>query len=235
MTEPRLTKRERTRRKLLDAGMHVIAERGEALTASDVVIAADVSNGTFYNHFIDRDDFIGALAHESLAALTERSADDTKGADPARRFAVASVRVLDAGVRDPLWGRAVLRLSESPTPLHAAVQRHLRADLAEGHRTGRFTHGDDPVTVDLVSGTLMAALRRLVSADTAASPDASPDASLAPSSNPGTSRVPEVGEWCDGFVADVVARLLEAIGVASSEAHELATAVLDDERHGART
>ena len=171
MTEPRLTKRERTRRKLLDAGMHVIAERGEALTASDVVVAADLSNGTFYNHFVDRDDFIGALAHESLAALTERSADDTKGADPARRFAVASVRVLDAGVRDPLWGRAVLRLSESPTPLHAAVQRHLRADLAEGHRTGRFAHGDDPVTVDLVSGTLMAALRRIVTSDAAAPPD----------------------------------------------------------------
>ena len=60
MNKIRPTKRERTRRKLLDAGMHVIAERGEALTATDVVAAADVSNGTFYNHFIDRDDFISS-------------------------------------------------------------------------------------------------------------------------------------------------------------------------------
>lgn len=207
MTEVRPTKRERTRRKLLDAGMHVFAERGEALTASDVVVAADVSNGTFYNHFVDRDDFIRALAHESLTALAERSADDTEGADPAWRFAVASVRVLDTGARDPLWGRAVLRLNESPTPLHAAVQRHLRADLAEGERTGRFTHGDDPVTVDLVTGTLMAALRRLVS--------------------PGASS--------DGFAVDVVARLLEAIGVAGSEASALAAAAHDDELHRAST
>ena len=140
---------------------------------------------------------------------------DTEGADPAWRFAVASVRVLDAGARDPLWGRAVLRLSEGPTPLHAEVRRHLRADLDEGHRTGRFTHGDDPVTVDLVSGTLMAALRRLVSRDAVA----------------GTSRDPSAGDPGDGFVADVVARLLQAIGVDASEAAALATAAHDDERH----
>lgn len=215
MIEARPTKRERTRRKLLDAGMHVMAERGEALTASDVVVAADVSNGTFYNHFVDRDDFIRALAHESLTALTDRSADDTEGADPAWRFAVASARVLDAGVRDPLWGRAVLRLGESPTPLHAAVQRHLRADLAEGHRTGRFTHGDDPVTVDLVSGTLMAALRRLVSRGGAA----------------GTSHDSADGESADGFVVDVVARLLEAVGVEAPEARSLAATAHDAEPH----
>ena len=41
--------------------------------------------------------------------------------------------------------------SDTPTPLHAAVQRHLRTDLADGHLLGRFTHGDDPVTVDLTA------------------------------------------------------------------------------------
>ena len=163
MNEPRLGKRDRTRRKLIDAGMQVIAAHGEALTASDVVAAADVSNGTFYNHFVDRDDFIQTLARESLEAISEASADDTEGADPAWRFAVATTRVLDATTRQPLWGRAILRLAECPTPLHAGIQQYLRADLADGHRTGRFTHGDDPITVDLVSGTLMATIRRLIS------------------------------------------------------------------------
>ena len=206
MTEPRPTKRERTRRKLIDAGLQVIADRGEALTASDVVIAADVSNGTFYNHFLDRDDFIQTLAHESLKAITEGSADDTEGADPAWRFAVATARVLDAAIRQPLWGRAVLRLNESPTPLHAAIQQHLRSDLAEGHRTGRFTYGDDPITVDLVSGTLMASVRRLVSVDTPLD-DGNPDE-----------------------IPDVVARLLEALGVESDEAQSLAAAAHSAER-----
>lgn len=196
MGEPRPPKRERTRRKLLDAGLRVLADRGDALTASDVVAEADVANGTFYNHFLDRDDFIQNLARESLEAITRGSAEETEGADPAWRFAVASTRVLEAAVREPLWGRAVLRLSEYPTPPHAAVQQHLRVDLAEGHRTGRFTHGDDPVTVDLVSGTLMAALRRLVS--------------------PGNATVD------DQAVPAVVTRLLEAIGLEQAEARTLA-------------
>ena len=200
MTEPKPTKRERTRRKLIDAGLQVIADRGEALTASDVVTAADVSNGTFYNHFLDRDDFIQTLAHESLEAISAGSAGDTEGADPAWRFAVATTRVLDAAVRQPLWGRAVLRLAESPTPLHAAIQQHLRVDLAEGHSTGRFTHGDDPITIDLVSGTIMATIRRLVVMD----------ASL-----DDTGRDP---------IPDVVARLLEAIGIESGDARSLAVA-----------
>jgi AcrR family transcriptional regulator len=206
MTEPRPSKRERTRRQLIDAGLRVIAERGEALTASDVVTAADVSNGTFYNHFLDRDDFIQTLAHESLKAMTEGSADDTEGADPAWRFAVATARVLDAAIRQPLWGRAVLRLTECPTPMHAAVQQHLRSDLAEGHRTGRFTHGDDPITVDLVSGTVMASIRRLVSID-------------APLDDTGRDAIPHV-----------VARLLGAIGVDGDEARSLAAAAHRAER-----
>lgn len=205
MSEPRLPKRERTRRTLLDAGLRVLADRGDALTASDVVAEADVSNGTFYNHFVDREDFIQTLANESLETITAVSAEETKGADPAWRFAVATTRVLDAAARAPIWGRAALRLAEHPTPPHAGVQKHLRFDLAEGHRTGRFTHADDPVTVDLVTGTLMASIRRLVSHDDAADVDRT-------------------------TVPNVVARLLEAIGVERDEAQSLALAAHDAER-----
>lgn len=203
MSEPRPPKRERTRAKLVEAGLRVLADRGDALTASEVVAEADVANGTFYNHFLDRDDFIQTLASESLKAITTGSAEDTEGADPAWRCAVASTRVLQAAVREPLWGRAVLRLAECPTPPQAAIQRHLRADLAEGHQIGRFAYGDDPVTVDLVTGTLLATLRRLASLDSAVD---------------------------DQTVPDVVTRILEAIGVEHDEAHSLATTALQAEQ-----
>jgi AcrR family transcriptional regulator len=185
MSNPRPPKRERTRRRLLDAGLRVLADRGDAFTASDVVAAADVSNGTFYNHFLNRDDFIAALANDSLRAIADESADETEGTDPAWRFAVGSTRVLETARRQPLWGRAVLRLTEHRSPPHAAVQQQLRADLADGHRLGRFTHGDDPVTIDLVTGTLMASLRRLVSPTIPSMPPAPPSS---PMSLPGSSR-----------------------------------------------
>ncbi len=206
MTQAKPTKRERTRHKLIEAGLAVVAERGEALTASDVVAAAEVSNGTFYNHFVDRDDFIQALARESLEAITKASADDTLGADPAWRFAVASVRVLQAAQHQPLWGRAILRLADCPTPLHAGIQQHLRADLADGHESGRFAYGDDPITIDLVSGTLMATIRRMVAADR-------------PTQQTNTD------------IAAVVARLLEAIGVPSAEALSLAELATHSQAH----
>lgn len=205
MAEARPPKRERTRRKLLDAGLRVLADRGDAFTASDVVIAADVSNGTFYNYFLDRDDFIQHLARETLGAITEASADETEGTDPAWRFAVASTRVLDAAANDPLWARAVLRLTESRTPPHAAIRQHLHADLAEGQRSGRFAYGDDPVTFDLVTGTIMATIRRLAG---------------------------DGGRHADR-IPDVVARLLQALGVDAEEAQVLAGAANEAEREQA--
>ena len=195
MKPTRPPKRERTRAKLIAAGFQVLADRGDALTAAEVVAEADVANGTFYNHFLDRDDFIATLARESLKAITTDSAEDTGGADPAWRFAVASTRVLQAAVREPLWGRAVLRLSECPTPPHVAVQQHLREDLAAGLSAGRFTHGDDPVTVDLVTGTLISALRRITA---------------------------DVEAVDDQTIPAVVTRLLEAVGIDRTEAALLA-------------
>ncbi len=227
MSEPRPPKRERTRRKLLDAGLRVLADRGDALTASDVVAVADVANGTFYNHFLDREDFMQALAHESLKTISATSAEETEGSDPAWRFAVASTRVLLTGVREPLWGRAVLRLIGCPSPPHAAVQQYLRADLAEGHRIGRFDYGDDPVTVDLVSGTILAALRRLVSVSIDLDDDVDVDVDLDDDDDVDV----DVAAIDDHHaVPDVVTRLLEVIGLDHDEAKALATAAHNDEQ-----
>ena len=62
-------KKERTRRQLVEAGVRVLAARGEGLTVSDVVAEAEVSNGTFYNYFPDREVFIDAVAEHSALAL----------------------------------------------------------------------------------------------------------------------------------------------------------------------
>ena len=42
-------KRERTRNQLIAAALRVFAQKGGALTVSDVVAEAEDSNGTFYN------------------------------------------------------------------------------------------------------------------------------------------------------------------------------------------
>jgi len=62
----------------------------------------------------------------------------------------------------PLWARAVLRLAEWSQPPQEELAHYLRADLREGFEEGRFRFGDDAVTLDIIVGTVMATLRRMI-------------------------------------------------------------------------
>ncbi len=201
---PTTTKRERTRRHLLAIGRELMAEAGTAVTASDVVVAAEVSNGTFYNHFVDLDDFVQEVARQTFLAIAEAASADTAGTDPAWRFAVTSTRILDAAVQDPTWGRLLLQLARSGLSRRSEL-RGLRADLRAGRRAGRFVHGDDRITVDLVSGTIVATIGRIVRDDV------------------GRRHIPEV-----------VGRLLMVLGLPDVEARNVASAALRDVRAGGR-
>ncbi|MDJ0785324.1 MAG: helix-turn-helix domain-containing protein [Myxococcota bacterium] len=153
-------KREKTRAQLIDAGERVLARKGEALTVSDVVAEADVSNGTFYNYFRDREELVEVLAEQLLLSLAATAAAEPIE-DPALRFAVASARVLKRAEEDPSWGRVVVRLVERPE-VHDGVTQYLREDLAAGHASGRFETGPDDATLDQVMGLLWMTMRRML-------------------------------------------------------------------------
>jgi AcrR family transcriptional regulator len=162
-------KRERTRHQLISAGLAILAEKGEALTISDVVARAEVSNGTFYNYFADRDELIDALAEHSLLSLAAESASQTTDQDPARRFAFATLRVLSRVAEDPTWGRAVLRLLDRHRSYSRDIAGYLREDLAAGFDEGRFEFGPDEITLDVLLGLIWMSVRRIVRGD--AGPD----------------------------------------------------------------
>jgi hypothetical protein len=82
-------------------------------------------------------------------------------ADPARRFAVASGRVLRRAAEDATWGRVALRLVQRPG-LHQNVDRYLREDLAEGLSQGRFDVGPEDAAVDQAMGLLVMTMWRIV-------------------------------------------------------------------------
>jgi AcrR family transcriptional regulator len=153
-------KKERTRRQLIEAGLRALAEKGHGLTVSDVVAAAEVSNGTFYNYFADRDDLIEALAEHSALSLAAAAAREPIE-DPARRFAVATTRVLRRASEDDTWARVVLRLVSRPGS-GVDLARYLREDLEQGAALGRFEVGPDDATLDQVAGLIVMTIRRIV-------------------------------------------------------------------------
>ena len=160
-------KKERTRRQLVAAGLRVLAEKGQGLTVSDVVAEAEVSNGTFYNYFADRDELLEALAEHSALSLAAAAAEE-RIEDPARRFAAGTMRVLHHASEDETWARVMLRLASRPGS-GIDLSRYLREDLAEGFDRGRFDVGPEDAVLDQVTGLVMMTIRRI--AEGHAAPD----------------------------------------------------------------
>ncbi len=159
-------KKERTRRQLIEAAVDVIADRGEAFTISDITDRAGVSNGTFYNYFVDREAVIDAIVPVVLRGFAVRSASAVEAIDPAVRFATITALALQRAVERPDEMRVVLRVD--------AVQREmfdgeildpLRADLAAGVAAGRFSRPIDDATVHVLVGGVLMAARRILEAD----------------------------------------------------------------------
>jgi AcrR family transcriptional regulator len=186
---------------LIAAGLAVLAEKGEALTISDVVARAEVSNGTFYNYFADRDELIDALAEHSLISLAAESATQTTDQDPARRFAFATLRVLSRAAEDRTWGRVVLRLIDHRRSYSREMIGYLQEDLTSGFDEGRFEFGADAVTLDVLSGLILMSVRRIVRGD------AGPN-----------------------HAERVLERALAILGIAKDEARILATEAVADQK-----
>lgn len=201
IVEPRTRghrQRARTRRRLLDAAVDVIGEQGDAFAVSDVTERAGVSNGTFYNYFDDREQLIAAVVPEALAGFTAASAASIDHDDPALQVAAVTAAAFRAAVEHPERIRVLVRLDAAQrTILDGSVLSYLRADLERGAGVGRFDAPVDTATVDLVAGTNLLAVQRLV----------------------------ETGRD-DAYAARVIAQLLRSLGLDAADAASVAASAV---------
>ncbi len=157
-------KKERTRRQLIAAAIEVIAERGEAFTASDVAAHAGMSNGTFYNYFDDREALLDVVVPEVVDRFATDSDVLVDSDDPALRFATITARALYQAAHAPDDVRALLRLDAAQRLIaDGGPMRFMRADLIEGAAIGRFAADVDVDSADVVVGSILFAFRRIVS------------------------------------------------------------------------
>jgi AcrR family transcriptional regulator len=147
-------KRERMRRRLLDATMTACAERGPQLAIiEDVLRAAGVSRGTFYMHFNS--------LHEAISALRRVLADEFVHGfkvlyqdvdDPVLRAAAGPQLVLSRAVLEPNWGRIIARSEHFSSD--SIFGRAIRENIMLARRRGGFRVSDVDAAVDLHVGTL---------------------------------------------------------------------------------
>jgi AcrR family transcriptional regulator len=159
---PRVDRRRaRTRAALLDAGRALLAERGvDALSVDEIVAAADVAKGSFYNHFTDKEGFA-----REIAALVRRQAEQlVQGAnagieEPSERMARALAVFVRFAVEHRDSAQVLWRLNSGATMADAPVNRGLRAEIEALERAGELQGADLETGVLLVMGTIVIAMR----------------------------------------------------------------------------
>lgn len=145
-------RRTRTRAALLQAGESLFAGHSvDAVSIDDIVLAADVAKGSFYNHFADKEALARAIAGAVRAeAEAEVDAANAGVVEPARRMARAQAVFVRFAVRNPERARAMMRLFAGATLPNAPMNRGLRADIEAGLADGSFRD------LTLETGLLMA-------------------------------------------------------------------------------
>ena len=126
------TQRQDKRARILDAAVHVFAERGFfTATVAEIARAAGVADGTIYLYFKSKDDLLLRLFDEKMTELLEeaRQAVAQQGPAPVRlkRFIQLHFTVVE---RDPELARVlIVELRQSAQFLKAADRQKLAAYL----------------------------------------------------------------------------------------------------------
>lgn len=128
----------RSRAALIDAGLRLFAERPvDAVSVDEIVAAAGVAKGTFFNHFADKHAFAASLA-AAIRLEIEQQVDEANDGetDPAYRLAggmrVAAGFALTNRARTLVMLRADGGSTGAKHPLNAGVSRDLLDAIAAG-------------------------------------------------------------------------------------------------------
>lgn len=157
-------RRERTRGALLEAGRVLLASRTvDALSVDEIVAAADVAKGSFYNHFADKDVFareIGAAVRRQAEEAVSRA--NAGVVDAAERLARALCVFIRFAIEHRDSAQLLWRLNSGATIADAPVNRGLRDEVLRAHRQKAFAGLDVDTSVLTVMGTVVISMRHVL-------------------------------------------------------------------------
>ena len=166
-------RRNRTRARLIEAAMRVVAEKGaESISVSDIAAAAGLSRGAFYNYFPAPDDLVMAVTEQMTEELDRELLAELAGVDdPAERIACACLKFIDKGIDDPVWGWVRLRLDGTTTPPTQVIQDRFLDLFQRAVKAGQFRPVPPIVAMSLALGALRMAVRLKLTSDMPCPPD----------------------------------------------------------------
>ena len=153
-----LGKRQRTRSALLDSAISIVATKGfEATKITDITTHAGLANGTFYNHFEDKEQLMHEVA-TGLAIEITRDIDEQMKTinNAATRIIVATATFLEVALREPEWVQVLIKSSDVIPEIQSNLVKYLKKDLELGFEQGHFK-----VAVDLLLVNQIIALTKV--------------------------------------------------------------------------
>lgn len=157
----RVPKRERTRRQIVAAAIAVMSERGLApVSVQEIAARAEVTAGTFYNHFRDKADVVEAVADWFSTTMLDAAAEARLALPTAAERVVDGCRrYVGIARRTPAVALLVLELALSSRAMLKTIGGYVMADVRLGAKQGEFRIVSEAAAVDLVCGTIMLAMR----------------------------------------------------------------------------
>lgn len=139
---------------LIECAIPVFSQKGVgAAVIEDVIKLADVSRGSFYNHFKTNEELLGAVLQElgnELFELIEQLLGERK--DSVERIGLAMRLVLQTISRYPHLGRFMSQTGADLTGPDSLLMSYLKRDIAAGVTAGKFDVSDPSVGIDVVVG-----------------------------------------------------------------------------------
>ena len=125
--------KQKTRSALINAALSVMALKGaDATTINDITEAADVGFGSFYNHFLSKEEILEVVTEHIL----ERIANYIDGAlgdisDPWEILASSLRLFVEIMIANPEWAQFTVRMSVTPGHKHTQIFDRLYRDIAK--------------------------------------------------------------------------------------------------------
>lgn len=161
---------ERTREALIRAGRKLFAEQPvDAVSIDDIVRAADVAKGSFYNHFPDKDALVRSVTGEIRAGVERAIGRANAGIDePARRVARAICVYMRYAVDEPVRAGVLVRVHSGHVSTSAPLNQGIVEDVSAGLASGRFAIATMESAVLYILGVSQISLTRIVQEPTLA-------------------------------------------------------------------
>lgn len=156
-------RRGRMRSRLIESALAVFAEKGvEASVIQDVIAAAGVSQGTFYNYFRTNEDLLQAVTEELNNELVKVIESAVRALDdPALRISNGVRIYLHKAAEFPLFAKFVVRSGLNLASPNNMIYDYLPPHLEAGFVSGRLKRMPVEIALDLIAGQALLAISRI--------------------------------------------------------------------------